>query len=737
MTRRPAWALLDVVAVLALVALAVVGLAPTFRGWGFLVLAEIAALIGVLLAVAAARVPVPVVVAVSPVVALLLAGPVALRSAGLGGGIPDAETVADALTGSWTGWGEMLTTLPFVDLSGPPAMVPYLLGFTAGLVATLWALRSRSAAGPALPLLGVLVVVLLLREPGEGLLEWFPVGFAVVAVAWVAFRGLQFTPERSQDIRGSAHGRIGRGVLAVLVVAAALLVAIPLTGGSAASRGESLHGRVGELPEVSELASPLRNFRTYTKQAPGTSGNVYNRHLFTVFGAPRGSRVRLVALDTYDGRAWEPDNHTMTDTTDDRFQRIDTIVKNDTRGRAIGARVEVKRAYRSAWVPTLGSLTTFDLSFADPKERRDEFRYNLATSTAVTPLGLKPSRSYEFTAILADDRLRPSMAAWPEPLPRVSDTARADSRFRDVIASRASPMRKVFVLADYLRRNGRYSDGFGPGETQYRAGHDRRRLFKDFLLAARPVGDDEQYAAAMALLANRVGVPARVVVGAVVPRGGRVHGSDIQAWVELRVDDGSWRTLPTSAFMSTKPPGPRGGVAPVPVIPPKTAPRPSGESSRDLESSSEEQQKARDQSQAPRRSVLVRLLPWLVPIVLALVVPLTKLVRRRLRRTRGRPSDRMAGAWTELVDHARDLGIPVRRHATRPAQARVLAMAGELSRRGDDGVFGLDEPREADVEAYWDQVMGERRVLQRQQPVLRRVWAPFNPVTLLRRHGGD
>ena len=42
-------------------------------------------------------------------------------------------------------------------------------------------------------------------------------------------------------------------------------------------------------------------------------------------------------------------------------------------------------------------------------------------------------------------------------------------------------------------------------------------MIDDFLLAPRPVGDDEQYAAAMALLANRVGVPARVVVGAVRP----------------------------------------------------------------------------------------------------------------------------------------------------------------------------------------------------------------------------
>ena len=106
---------------------------------------------------------------------------------------------------------------------------------------------------------------------------------------------------------------------------------------------------------------------------------------------------------------------------------------------------------------------------------------------------------------------------------------------------------------------------------------------------------------------------------------------------------------------------------------------------------------------------MLRALPWLLLLMLALVVPVAKLARRAVRRRRGRPSDRMAGAWLELVDHARDLGIPVRVHASRPAQARVLARAGGLSREGDDGVFAEDEPTEAVVTAYWEQVMGERR----------------------------
>ena len=97
----------------------------------------------------------------------------------------------------------------------------------------------------------------------------------------------------------------------------------------------------------------------------------------------------------------------------------------------------------------------------------------------------------------------------------------------------------------------------------------------------------------------------------------------------------------------------------------------------------------------------------------------------------------MAGAWAELVDRARDLGIPVKVHVSRPAQARVLARAGGLSRQGDDGVFAEPEPSEEAVSAYWDQVMRERRQLAGSQPMRRRLWAPFNPVTLVRRPGAD
>lgn len=743
MTRRSGGLVtLDLVAVLLLVASALVGLSTTYAGWGFLVVGVVAATLGVLLAASTARLPVTVLVATTPVVALLLGGPVALRSPGLGGGIPDLQTMADVMQGSWTGWGELLTTLPYVDLAGPPAMVPFLLGFVGATVAASVALRSRSAAGPLLPLLVVLGAVLLLRRTVAGPLDAYPVVFAAIAIGWTALRGLEFSPERDLEVRGSTHGRLTRAVTAAVVVVVAVGVAASITPSTSATSGESVRGRVGELLSVDGLDSPLRRFRSFTEQANGSQENVHRRLLLTVTGAPRGSRVRMVTLDTYDGSEWLAANGTMAGTDDDSFLRMDTQIDNPTRGRAVRVQVSVARAYRSAWVPTIGSLTSLRFLFSDADSRRSQLRYDLATSTAVVPVGIERGNDYEFTAIVPQDQLRRGMRPWTGPGLQVADLRRVDPLVRRVLASPAPAMRKVFVLARYLREEGRYSNGSGRGESGYLPGQGIQRLTDGFLLAPRPVGDDEQYASAMALLANRVGVPARVVVGAVLPRDGQVRGRDVHAWVELRVADGTWRTLDTATFMGDRPPRRHMTPAPRPRITTATGARPTEPVTRP---EAQRQQQERRQASDSRRSLVLRLLPWLVLLLLVTAVPLAKLVRRRLRRTRGRGSDRMAAAWTELVDHARDLGIAVPLHVSRPAQARSLALAGagggplaeELPRAADDGVFAAAEPEPAAVAAYWDQVGRERRRLSAGRPLRRRAWAIFNPISLWRRRPGD
>ena len=414
--------------------------------------------------------------------------------------------------------------------------------------------------------------------------------------------------------------------------------------------------------DVSALDSPLRRFRTFTDQGADVLENVHDKVLFTVRGAPKGSRVRLVTLDRYDGREWLPSNNTEAGTADDAFLRIDSRVDNPLRGPAVRASVRVTRAYRSAWMPTVGSLTSLQLIFADPGSS-----VTRCATTWPPRRPCCPPASAAGTPTSSPRWCRPRRS-----MPRPRDGRAAPSRWWGCAGSTPScrpcsnaaipPMRKVFVLAGYLHDQGRYSDGASPGEQQYKPGQDLDRVVDGFLLAPTPVGDDEQYAAAMAMLANRVGVPARVVVGAVLPGDGKVRGADMHAWVELRVLDGSWRTLPTKAFMSRTPVRP--SLVP-PVATPPPAAKPPAEQPQ--QPAARDRSTPKDQS-GPGAGSGVRLLPWLslvVLLVLLVAVPLSKSIRRRLRRRRGRPADRIAGGWTELVDHARDLGVPVRVHASR------------------------------------------------------------------------
>ena len=206
-------------------------------------------------------------------------------------------------------------------------------------------------------------------------------------------------------------------------------------------------------------------------------------------------------------------------------------------------------------------------------------------------------------------------------------------------------------------------------------GHDIDRLTGEFIGAERIVGNDEQYAAFMALAANRLGVPARVVVGTVTPEDGKVQGRDVLAWVELRVADGSWRILPTSTFMSNRRPS-ADDEPPQSLeefvqdqLPeddtdnpdsPEQVPLPDPDA--DLEASDP----AAEEAPLPVGGVPLGLLAL---ALVSQVIPLLKLARRLVRRQRRRASSRVVGAWQELVDLGLDLRIKRGRRG-RPARRR-------------------------------------------------------------------
>ena len=486
--------------------------------------------------------------------------------------------------------------------------------------------------------------------------------------------------------------------------------------------------------DVSNIETPLKRFRRFTKQAPGTYDNVHDTALMRVKGVRQGSRLRFAALDTYDGEAWRPNPDTSPPDSDARFLRLDSTIDNPSPGRRQKVHVEIRYAWRLRWLPTIGALDSLEFDRIESSSRRDNVVFNPATQTALMGEVVRGVDDYHFTARVPDDRLTPRMEA----AQGVDEALYVRASYLNRIAEQyrrrtPTPMRALFAAARALKREGRYSNGATEWEAKrYPAGNDAKRLGVGFVLAPQMVGDDEQYAATMALLAARLNIPARVVVGAVVPRSGVVRGRDVHAWIEVQLSDGSWRTMPTETFMGDRPPKRKvpGKLPPnistwdPPSPPPGQRPQQEPAQPKKLKKK-QEQPPAHDSSGIPLWPLAV--------LVLIGAIPLAKWWRRRRRRDAARTSRRIVGAWDELTDSARDLGAEWSAGDTRPAEARSMGTPVELAQRADLLVYAAREPSDEDVADYWRDIDTAIGAFRRRQPRWRRIVAPINPLSLLKR----
>ena len=713
--------MVDLGLLLACCTVALLGLGDSFAGPAYAVVGVLGLLLGTTIAHAGRSLGWPRSASLLLLLAVLflLGPPLCLRGADTPWPTPAGLAgVVDQLAG---GWKDLLTTLPPVDGDGPLLVLPWALGLGAGWLG-VQLLNALSRPAWLAALLPVLVPVLLLV--GVMLLGVdHPVSltlqggvFAGLVLWWLVVRSAPPTAA------GDASRRAGRamGVLGMLLVAGA--VAVPLVAAVQPTDDERLHLREHVAPpfDIGRYPSPLSSFRRYVKMPEPDAVNLYEETLMQVDGVPAGTRLRFAALDHYDGVVWGAAEDTDPATSDDTFQRVSSTIDNPVEGTGLTATVEIAEGYRGVWLPTVGSLQGLEFLADDPRELGTDFRYNLATSTAVVPSGLQPGDRYRMRVVVPADAVdENALPAAP------NSTAQLSAGFLDTpsvqwSAGESEPMRRVFAVAQHLKIEGKYSDGVLAAEKIYHPGHHERRLWDEFANAPIMVGNDEQYAAIMALLANRIGVPARVVMGAVVPESGEVRGADVQAWVELQVADGSWRTLPTEEFMDTDRPAeqpPRteqemsGSVVPppAPIPPPSTA----GEQT---DAELQARKRPRDTEEAGGLPAWLRVVlvyvggPLLLVALLVGLVVGAKAMRRYRRRTTGRPSARVVGAWHELVDHARDLGTMVPSRATRREQSGVLGGAAPaLARVADAHVFGRRAPDGPAAADFWGRVDTLRR----------------------------
>lgn len=721
--------LADHVLPLVLTGIALSGWASTYDGNRWLVVGLLgAALAGFVAAWLAARGwGSDVLVLVLIPLYLLTAAPVASVAY-------DDALLGTVLGGTVDSWTLLAGSHPFVPAEGVLVLPPYLVGLVSGGLATSLALRSRSPGVPVLvPLAAFVVVQVLGREQPD----WVAAtAFACTAVAWIVLRELRL------EVRAGPVALVTRLGMAAALVAVAAAWASPVADLVEPAAGSRVLLRdVAPAYDVADVRTPLESFRRYTEPAPGALGNLHDRELLTVRGLPAGTRLRFAALDVYDWKEWHADDKTVAGRHDDRFLRVDGSLDNPATGEEHFVNVEVEQAWDDQWVPTAGAVQWFGFDGSRADDRLENFRYNPATRTGVMTGPLTPSDSYEFSTVLTDDRLTRGLA----PSPLLDRDTFILAKFVDLAAlawsqGATSPIDGVLRAAEVMRTTGRYSDGAVGYEQKYHAGHNRQRIGEEFI-GGSLTGNDEQYAATMALIATRLHVPARVVVGAVLPPSGVVRGRDVSAWVELRVADGSWRVLPTQAFMGSTPPEvDRFQTNPDPdlQLPPGTDLKDHFDYEPPTYTEREERRAARVAEEEGSGWWWKLPLALLAAVVLLLVVallaaPVLKWRRRRARLGAPRVTLRYAGAWLELVDLARDLGVAVPRGLTRPAEAAAMGRGAELAAEADRVIFGTELPDPAAAEAFAAAVAAEARGLRAAAPWHRRLLRPFRPASLRRR----
>lgn len=712
--------------------------------------------------------------------------------------------VRDGVVGIVVGWKQLLTlSLPLGDYQA--VLVPFFVLVVAGsALAAFLVERERPGTAAAA---GIVVVLsafgivfggsgtsaplvlggLRLPAPREVLLL---VGVVLLGVVWLVGRArlrrgaaLRAAQAQSSSVRQGAQTlalRVRRQVAGVLLVVVALVAGLALAplAQSLVPR-QALRDEVDPLLVVREQPSPLSSYRAAFTDAG------FDAELFAVDAAPGVDRIRLATLDDYDGDEFR------VGAGDDGVRYVRLPGGTPASGPEVS--IEIRDGYAGIWLPVPDGIGTApQFAGARAAALADGFYLDAASGSAIDV-----ATAGDGYGLVAGDRyrVRAGEASLPESFPGEQGAQAGISADdypelaewvdRQGVARSGAGLAE---LVERLRARGYLSHGLTDGdgsapwilalqtEAPYafqssRAGHSAARieeLFADLndqeqragedaapesLVAA--VGDDEQFATAVALLARYLGFDSRVVLGVrLVDTGDEdaipactdvCTGAHLTAWVEVASSTGGW-----AVFDAT----PQYRVAPVtisageqlpenPTVPDQTASEPLDPPQAQRDDSESPDPEAGDDA-AWWRTLLVVLqiagtaaLALLLLLLPALVLLVAKVVRARGRRDDAIPEVSIVGAWSELVAGYVDHGMPVPERVSRAAAAVAVARprAAELAALVDRAVFAEHPPADDDRRTAWQLVDEERRELRAGTPARRRILAAIAPASLLRELG--
>lgn len=716
---RPLRTAVDVVAMATTVLVALVPLWAAYGDVAFWLAAGGGAVVGTGVALLCARLRWGLLPAgaVTVVAYFAFGGAFAVRDQALFGVLPGSQALATLAFGSVRVWKQALTLQP--PLAGFTGLLiaPYLLALLASVIAASCALRLR-CWGLALIAPAVVLVASVAFSTDRGFAPSLVGGVAAgIGIAWASWRTHRARAERSLTAPAPAPSEAAsprrRGVTVAAALAAAI-VAVAAVGGAAAAstvgaNRQVLRDHVQPPLDVHDYTTPLMSFRKLVTAQKKTT-------LFTVSGLPEGARVRLATLDLYDGVVYKVSG--AGGAGSGVFAPVGDRLTTDASGPRAHVRVTVD-ALDGAWVPTAGYLTSIGFRGGDAPAQDAALHYDAATGTAVVTDGLDGRDTYAFTAVIprtpsAAQLNHATVAHIALPAPFAVAAARTDAQ--TLTKGAATPIAQIRALVAGLRK-GAFSNGVGDEAALSPSGHSDYRITQ-LLTARQMVGDDEQYAVAMALMARSLGIPARVVMGfhnsGAQPLA-TVTGADVHAWVEIPFDGYGWVAFdPTPPTDHHPTPQQQQQNQPLAQIaqPPQMPPHPPQLPPQNAHANGHDHP-----APASAAWILlavqitgVSLLVLLVLLGPSLAMGIARASRRKRRRRAAAAVDRMDGGWAEVVDAAVDMGTPMARGATRREQAAALQHAYPdagtmtLAHRADSAVFGAGTPTDDDAARYWDDV---------------------------------
>lgn len=541
--------ILDLGATALLVLTALIGFWPTFAGPSFLPAVVGGILIGLAIAAVATwrRWGILIIAALTVGAYFVFGGALALPHTAILGFIPTLETLQKLALGTVTAWKQMLTTVAPVAAADGHLIVPFLLALAVTTLTASLALRLSQVAWALIPagVLLMLVIALGTPEPAFPLVQGLV--FAVVSMSWLALRQL-WAPQNTAvsvsevDPSRAAHMRTRRLLAGVAVLAIAGGAGVATSAVATPAQPRHVFRDVIIPPfDIRDYPSPLQAFRKNVRDEA-------DKTLFTVQGLPKGARVRTAVMDQFDGMVYN-----VTDggpTSSSAFTPLRSNMSPEAAGVPVTLNIAID-AYRGVWLPTAGELSEISFSGDDAEQLRRSTYVNTETGTAVATTKLAKGDEYTVDAVIPnvpDDEQLSDVAFGKVSMPKPSNVPEELTALAaETVSGAETPIEQVRALENLLAKEGFFSHGL-EGEVISRAGHTAERI-STLIGGEQMIGDDEQYAVAMALLAGQIGIPARVVMGYYPDEeqaGDAVFaatGDNVHAWVEVNFEGIGWVTF--------------------------------------------------------------------------------------------------------------------------------------------------------------------------------------------------